>query len=217
MRQKRAARSCFGFFHGKVSRFAFYGVARSLFTERKRRSCGVRKRPAFYLQSLLTCHTMGYSATPSCRLCARPSLIQIRTEAEKRASQSRHSSLFLYLEEALTRRYPALALFLFLSLFTTAAFGQNATTSLRGSVRDPSSAVVPGAAITLLNSATGQSLTTTSNGSGDYQLTQIPPASYTISVDAKGFGSQSKTAELARQPTGHRQLHTEPGRPTTLS
>ena len=99
----------------------------------------------------------------------------------------------------MTRRYPALALFLALFtlvVFSIAAFAQNATTSLRGSVKDPSGAVVPGATIILLNSASGQTITATSGGGGEYQLQQIQPATYTITVEAKGFGSQTKTAEL---------------------
>ncbi len=101
----------------------------------------------------------------------------------------------------MTRRYPALVFSLFLALpvtaaFTTAAIAQNATTSLRGEVKDPSGAVVPGATITLLNSATGQSIVTTSKASGEYQLQQIPPAKYAISVEAKGFGTLTKEAEL---------------------
>ena len=81
-------------------------------------------------------------------------------------------------------------------LCTATAFAQNANTSLRGTVKDPSGAVVPGATITLDNKAAGQTLTATSNGSGEYQLVQIPPAKYTITVTASGFSSQSKTAEL---------------------
>lgn len=101
----------------------------------------------------------------------------------------------------MTRRYPTLVLFLFLSLFiptafSPAAFAQNATTSLRGEVKDPSGAVVPKATITLMNSATGQSLVTTSTANGEYQLQQIPPAKYTISVEAQGFGTLTKEAEL---------------------
>ncbi len=73
---------------------------------------------------------------------------------------------------------------------------QNATTSLRGVVKDPSGAVVPGATITLTAPTTGQTLTATSNGSGEYQLTQIQPTKYTITATAAGFGTQAKTAEL---------------------
>jgi len=75
-------------------------------------------------------------------------------------------------------------------------FSQTATTSLRGVVKDPSGAVVPGANVTITNSANGQSFRATSDASGIYQLAQIPPAKYTIVVSAVGFGNQIKTAEL---------------------
>jgi hypothetical protein len=76
------------------------------------------------------------------------------------------------------------------------AHGQSANTSLRGTIKDPSGAVVPGATIKLENKASGQVLSTTSNSSGEYQLVQIPPAQYVILVSASGFGTQTKTAEL---------------------
>jgi len=85
---------------------------------------------------------------------------------------------------------------LFFSLCTASSFGQNATTSLRGVIKDPSGAMVSGATITLTNAAAGQKLTTTSKSGGDYSLEQIPPATYVITVTASGFGSQSKSAEL---------------------
>jgi hypothetical protein len=87
-------------------------------------------------------------------------------------------------------------LFFVLAFCTVITFAQNATTSLRGTVKDPTGAVVPGATVTLVDSATGQTLTTTSKAGGDYQLLQIPPAKYTITVAAVGFGNQSKVAEL---------------------
>jgi hypothetical protein len=94
------------------------------------------------------------------------------------------------------RRIGASAVVLFLSLSAALSFAQNATTSLRGTIKDPSGAVVPGATITLENKAVGQKFTATSKGSGDYTLFQIPPAKYVITVTAKGFGTQSKSAEL---------------------
>ncbi len=97
----------------------------------------------------------------------------------------------------MTRRLRDLVL-LFAIAFTCAltGFTQNATTSLRGVVKDPSGAVVPGATITLLNSASGQTLTATSTAGGEYQLQQLQPATYTITVSANGFGSQTQKAEL---------------------
>jgi hypothetical protein len=73
---------------------------------------------------------------------------------------------------------------------------QTAMTSLRGVIKDPSGAVVPGATITITNQATSQTLTTTADAAGSYQFLQIPPARYTIKVSASGFGDQTKTAGL---------------------
>ncbi len=79
---------------------------------------------------------------------------------------------------------------------TPSALAQNATTSLRGNIKDPSGAVVPSAVITLTNKASGLTLHATAGAGGDYQLQQIPPATYTITVTASGFGDQSKIAQL---------------------
>jgi hypothetical protein len=86
---------------------------------------------------------------------------------------------------------------LFCILSTAAlAFGQNANTSLRGIVKDPNGALVPGAKITITDSNNGRASVATANGSGEYVFTQILPAKYTIVVTASGFGDQTKTAEL---------------------
>lgn len=80
--------------------------------------------------------------------------------------------------------------------FLTSAFAQTANTSLRGAVKDPSGALVPGATVTLTNNATGTSTSTVSNAAGLYSFLQIAPSKYTIKVAAAGFGDQSKSAEL---------------------
>ena len=76
------------------------------------------------------------------------------------------------------------------------AFSQTATTSLRGVVKDPTGALVPGATVSITATSTGISQQTTSNASGVYQFPQILPARYTIKVNAAGFGQQTKSAEL---------------------
>ena len=95
----------------------------------------------------------------------------------------------------MTKRYALCVLLLLLSL-TSPLLSQTATTSLRGSVKDPSGAVVPGATVTLTDNANRNVLQATSNSSGDYQFSQIPPARYTIKVSVPGFADQSKVAEL---------------------
>ena len=103
--------------------------------------------------------------------------------------------MFRFLEESVAKRYAFCVLLLLFSL-TSLTFAQTANTSLRGSIKDPSGAVVPGATITLTDNTSGKVLQTTSNASGDYQFNQIPPAKYNIKVSANGFGDQQKFAEL---------------------
>jgi len=76
------------------------------------------------------------------------------------------------------------------------AFGQSASTSLRGTVKDPSGALVPNATVTITDKSVGKSFTATTNGEGTYQFTQISPSHYLITVTAQGLGAESKTAEL---------------------
>ena len=76
------------------------------------------------------------------------------------------------------------------------AFGQSASTSLRGTVKDPSGALVPNATVTITDKSVNKTSTATTNGEGAYQFAQIPPAHYLITVTAQGLGAQSKTAEL---------------------
>jgi hypothetical protein len=78
----------------------------------------------------------------------------------------------------------------------TLSLGQTASTSLRGVVKDPSGALVPGAKITLLDKSNGTTFNSASNSAGLYAFAQIPPAKYTITATASGFGDQTKTAEL---------------------
>jgi hypothetical protein len=73
---------------------------------------------------------------------------------------------------------------------------QNATTSLRGVIKDPSGASVQNATVDLVNPATGFSYHTVSNASGLYVFPLVAPASYRITVTASGFATQTATAEL---------------------
>jgi hypothetical protein len=78
----------------------------------------------------------------------------------------------------------------------TLVSAQIATTSLRGVVKDPSGALVPGAKVTLVDKANGTTLSALAGNSGFYVFPQIPPARYSITVSATGFANQTKIAEL---------------------
>jgi len=83
-----------------------------------------------------------------------------------------------------------------LSSVATLSFAQNATTSLRGTVKDSTGALVPGAAITLTDTANGSVYKATSSSSGTYLFPVISPSHYSIAVTVSGFAEQTKTAEL---------------------
>jgi hypothetical protein len=76
-----------------------------------------------------------------------------------------------------------------LCLGSTAARAQaDATTAnLSGFVRDPQGAVVTGATVTARNAEKNVVRTATTNGDGFYQLLQLPPGTYEVSVEATNF------------------------------
>ena len=63
----------------------------------------------------------------------------------------------------------------------------SASATVVGTVADQSGAVVPGAAVKLTNVATGSSLTTTTNGAGQYTFPTVTPGTYTVEVTKQGF------------------------------
>ncbi len=67
------------------------------------------------------------------------------------------------------------------------ALAQSDTSSLSGTVTDPSGAVVPGATVSARNDANGQIRNATTNSVGAYTITNVPSGGYTVTVEAKGF------------------------------
>ena len=70
---------------------------------------------------------------------------------------------------------------------------QSSNAELSGVVTDTSGAVVAGAEVKALNTATNVTYTAVSNGSGLYLLTEILPGPYTITTSAPGFGLVRKS------------------------
>src|SRR5262245_12046179 len=58
---------------------------------------------------------------------------------------------------------------------------------ITGTIADPSGAAVPGATITLLNSGTGATQTTTSGSDGVYRFSLVQPGGYVIDVKSTNF------------------------------
>ena len=72
-------------------------------------------------------------------------------------------------------------------LFAGAAFGQKSTGEIKGTVLDPSGAVVQKAAVTAKDTATGLTYSATSGADGSYLIPNLLPGSYGVSVTAPGF------------------------------
>lgn len=77
--------------------------------------------------------------------------------------------------------------------FMTPAAQAQFRASLTGTVTDPSGAVIPGATVTLVDTATNYTQKATSNDAGVYTFNALPPAPYKLTVSKDGF----KTKVLA--------------------
>src|SRR6516225_1780465 len=81
--------------------------------------------------------------------------------------------------------------FTFTVLFVTALASllraQSINASVTGRITDPSKALIVGVRIVAINTGTDSRYETTSNGSGEYYLTNLPPSTYRVVVEKAGF------------------------------
>ena len=78
-------------------------------------------------------------------------------------------------------------------IFSSAASAQSDVGTIVGFIRDQSGAVVPGANVTIANENTGQQSSVTSDSQGRYTVTNLRPASYTMTAEATGFKKFTST------------------------
>src|SRR5262245_18742932 len=78
-------------------------------------------------------------------------------------------------------------LLVLLPIATASLFGQGVTQGVRGTVSDPSGAVVPGATVRAINIATGVPTSTVTTSAGLYSITTLNAAVYRIEVEQSGF------------------------------
>lgn len=77
----------------------------------------------------------------------------------------------------------------FLSLCLGIVVGQVLYGTLVGTVTDPQQAAVVGAGVTIKNDATGYTVTAKTNDRGAYEIPNIPPGVYDITITAPGFAT----------------------------
>lgn len=67
------------------------------------------------------------------------------------------------------------------------ALAQATTGQIVGTVTDPTGAAIPGAKVTVTDVSKGTTSTLTSNGAGEFTLSQLIPDTYSVKVEAPGF------------------------------
>ena len=81
--------------------------------------------------------------------------------------------------------------FLLLLFFVSTFAAAQSTTdgAISGTVFDPHGAVLAGATVVVNNNGTNAEQTVTTDSSGFYRVTKLPPTAYTVTVTASGFSS----------------------------
>src|SRR5262245_48993656 len=75
----------------------------------------------------------------------------------------------------------------FLLIGASRAFAQFDSASIVGTVRDASSAVVPGAKVTLTGAETGISVSKVTGDDGNYEFIAVKPGQYVVTAEKTGF------------------------------
>jgi hypothetical protein len=72
-------------------------------------------------------------------------------------------------------------------IFVSCAFGQGGNVAITGTVADQSGAIIIGAKVTVTQKSTGTARTDTTSNNGQFNITSLPPTTYTVTVQAQGF------------------------------
>jgi hypothetical protein len=81
----------------------------------------------------------------------------------------------------------AFPLLLLILCGATSALAQSTDATISGVVVDPAGRVIPGAAIEIVNDATGVHYSCATNGAGIYEVTILPPGQYRVQISTIGF------------------------------
>jgi len=85
------------------------------------------------------------------------------------------------------------SLLAFFFLFSCMAFPQGSSSSLQGTVTDPSGSAIPEASVVLTNPQATIERTVSTGPQGDFRILAVPPGTYTLTVTARGFAHYVQT------------------------
>src|ERR1044071_7719605 len=87
--------------------------------------------------------------------------------------------------------YRTLRIILFVCIITAAisriALAQSTFGTIVGTVRDPSSALIPGCVVTIENSGTSVKRSTITDEAGAYTVPNLEPGTYKVKLELPGF------------------------------
>src|SRR3989442_13514872 len=80
-----------------------------------------------------------------------------------------------------------LGFLLMVVMLSPVAVAQHIRGALEGTVNDPNGAVVPGAKVTVKNTATGAGVTASSDDRGAFNFQNLEPGVYVVTIEKQGF------------------------------
>jgi Carboxypeptidase regulatory-like domain len=75
-------------------------------------------------------------------------------------------------------------------LFSVGGWSQTQLATVSGTITDPSGAVVPGVAVTIVSQDTGLKRSTLTDTAGEYRFAGLPTGTYSVRMEKQGFQSQ---------------------------
>jgi len=113
-----------------------------------------------------------------------------------------------------TRYLLGLLALLALSIFAAGAYAQGGNVTITGTVTDSTGAVLPSAKVTATQKNTSITRVDTTNGTGQFNVSSIPPGTYTVTVEAPGFKKYVQDVVLLADQIRDLDVHLQVGEQT---
>lgn len=106
-------------------------------------------------------------------------------------------------------------LFMVAFVIAVGAYAQSGgNVTISGTVTDPSGAVIAGAKITVTQKAMSFVREDTTNGSGQFNIPSLPPATYTVTIAAPGFKQYVQDVVMLADQVRNMDIHLQVGQAT---
>ncbi len=99
-------------------------------------------------------------------------------------------------------------------VFAASVYAQGGNVAISGTVTDPSGAVIPGAKVTVTAKATSLVREDSTNSAGQFNITALPPATYTVTVSSSGFKQYAQDVVMLADTVRNMDVHLQVGQAT---